>query len=150
MRASTHWRRLHIFVEQCTIIENVESHSEQSLLVLELRHNRDDTLAMAWFRSLTIYLCCSSSSGPEKNSILLAQAVPNFVCSGIKLLKALRKPRVRGSQETTLRSIKFLEHSVNLSECTRVMQIVHIYVCAHDVPPHCNVLVCSTIFNSSC
>ena len=56
---------------------------------------------------------------------------------------------MHGSQETTLRSIKFLEHSVNLSECTRVMQIVLIYVCAHDVPPHCYVLVCSTISNSS-
>ena len=83
------------------------------------------------------------------NFTLLAHAVPNFVCRGIKLLKALKKPRVHGSQETTLRSIKFLEYSVNLSECTRVMQIVLIYVCAHDVPPHCNVLVCSTISNSS-
>ena len=49
---------------------------------------------------------------------------------------------MHGSQETTLHSIKFLEYSVNLSERTRAMQIVLIYVCAHDVPPHCNVLVC--------
>ncbi len=49
--ASAHWRRLHIFVEQCAIIEDAERRSEQSLAALLRRKSLEQQDARGWLYS---------------------------------------------------------------------------------------------------